>query len=184
MMTENERVRMIRKAKSLTLEKFGERIGVGKTAISKIESGERGVTDQMCRSICREFNINEMWLRTGEGEMYTAANHFDLNEYAKQCGASDIDIEIIRIYLSLPSEFRSGIVDAFRSAFHLHSKDNTLNGTKEIYLHVSDTTHQAMEEEIEAKVEAYRRQFLDEKKAEEASKASQAESWNPEEKLA
>ena len=63
----NERVRKIRKALGLTLEQFGERLGVGKTAISKIESGDRGVTDQMCKSICREFNVDEEWLRTGTG---------------------------------------------------------------------------------------------------------------------
>lgn len=66
----NERVRKIRKALGLTLEQFGERLGVGKTAISKIESGDRGVTDQMRKSICREFNVNDDWFRTGEGEMF------------------------------------------------------------------------------------------------------------------
>lgn len=66
----NERIKELRKALGLTLDKFGERLGVGKTAISKIENGERGVTDQMFKSICREFNVNENWLRTGEGEMF------------------------------------------------------------------------------------------------------------------
>lgn len=66
----NERIKELRKALGLTLDKFGERLGVGKTAISKIENGERGVTDQMFKSICREFNVNESWLRTGEGEMF------------------------------------------------------------------------------------------------------------------
>lgn len=68
-MTENERVRMFRKSAKLTLEEFGKRLGVGKTAISKIESGDRNLTDQMCRSICREFGVREEWLRTGEGAM-------------------------------------------------------------------------------------------------------------------
>ena len=69
-MTQGERVREIRKAKGLTLDKFGEKVGVKKTAISKIENGENGVTDQMFLSICREFAVNEQWLRTGEGEMF------------------------------------------------------------------------------------------------------------------
>ena len=54
----------------MTLEKFGEPLGVGKTAISNIEKGNRNLTDQMAISICREFNVNENWLRTGEGEMF------------------------------------------------------------------------------------------------------------------
>lgn len=66
----NQRVKEIRKANNLTMDKFGERLGVRRSAISLIESGERSVTDQMVRSICREFDINEEWLRTGKGEMY------------------------------------------------------------------------------------------------------------------
>lgn len=69
-MLENSRVRAVRKAKNLTLEKFGERLGVQKSAISKIERGENAVSDQIRLAICREFDVNETWLRTGEGEMF------------------------------------------------------------------------------------------------------------------
>lgn len=51
------------------MEKFGERLGVGKTAISKIENSGRGVTNQMFVAICREFDVNEEWLRYGTGPM-------------------------------------------------------------------------------------------------------------------
>lgn len=66
----NERIKELRKTLGLTLDKFGDRIGVGKTAISKIENGDRSVTDQMFKSICREFNVREEWLRSGNGEMF------------------------------------------------------------------------------------------------------------------
>ncbi len=66
----NERIKELRKALGLTLERFGEALGVGKTAINKIESGQNNVTDQMFKSICREFDVNAEWLRTGEGEMF------------------------------------------------------------------------------------------------------------------
>lgn len=66
----NERIKLIRKKLNLTMEKFGERLGVTRTAISNIEAGNRGVTDQMFKSICREFNVNEEYLRTGEGKMF------------------------------------------------------------------------------------------------------------------
>lgn len=69
-MTRGERVREARKSLDLTLEKFGERLGVGKTAISNIECGNRSLTDQMCKSICREFNISEDWLLNGTGKMF------------------------------------------------------------------------------------------------------------------
>jgi transcriptional regulator with XRE-family HTH domain len=69
-MTQGERVRIVRKDLSLTLENFGKKLGVGKTAIYKIEKGENSLTDRMLESICREFNVNENWLRSGEGEMF------------------------------------------------------------------------------------------------------------------
>lgn len=64
-MTVNDRVKEIRKSEKLTLEKFGDKIGVSKGAISKIELGNRNVTDQMIKSICREFGYREEWLRDG-----------------------------------------------------------------------------------------------------------------------
>ena len=73
-MDEGQRVRELRKELQLTLEKFGKPLGVGKTAISKIENGERGLTDQMILAICREYNVDENWLRTGKGEMFRKLN--------------------------------------------------------------------------------------------------------------
>lgn len=69
-MTENERVRELRKSLNLTLEKFGERLGVKKNAISAIENGRNSLTDQMTKAICREFGADYIWLTTGEGEMF------------------------------------------------------------------------------------------------------------------
>ncbi len=64
-MTVNERIKEIRKSKKLTMESFGKKLGVGRSAISNIENGKRNVTDQMIKSICREFDYNEEWLRNG-----------------------------------------------------------------------------------------------------------------------
>lgn len=69
-MTQNERVKEIRKTLGLTLEKFGERIGVTRGSMSNIENGNRNLTEQMTKSICREFSVDYMWLNTGEGEMF------------------------------------------------------------------------------------------------------------------
>lgn len=69
-MTQGERAKEVRKTLGLTLEKFGEKIGVTKTAISRIEKGERSCTEQMTKSICREFYVDYKWLTTGEGEMF------------------------------------------------------------------------------------------------------------------
>lgn len=73
-MTQGERVKELRKTLSLTLEKFGQRIGVGKSTISDIENGRRSLSEHMTKSICREFSVDYMWLTTGEGEMFVESD--------------------------------------------------------------------------------------------------------------
>lgn len=63
------RIKQIRKEKGLTQVEFGEKIGVKGNTVTNYETGLRKPTDAVILSICREFNINEEWLRTGEGEM-------------------------------------------------------------------------------------------------------------------
>lgn len=69
-MTQGERVREVRKTLGLTLEKFGEKLGIQKSAISKIERGDTNLTDANVKLICREFNVDYIWLTTGDGEMF------------------------------------------------------------------------------------------------------------------
>lgn len=67
----NERTKVLRKNYlKLTMDEFGKRLGVQKSAISKIETGKVSLSDQMFLSICREFNVNPDWLRDGIGEPF------------------------------------------------------------------------------------------------------------------
>lgn len=64
------RIKKIRQQAGLSMESFGERIGIGKSAVSKIERGDNGASPQTQRLICQEFGVNPEWLLTGEGDMY------------------------------------------------------------------------------------------------------------------
>lgn len=66
----NERIKMLRKALGMNQEEFGNRIKVQRTTICGYETGNRTPLDATIASICREFNVNEVWLRTGEGDMF------------------------------------------------------------------------------------------------------------------
>ncbi len=68
-MTQGERVKKIRKDRNLTTAKFGEVLGIQRSAVSKIENGRCSLTEANIKAICREFSISEEWLRTGNGEM-------------------------------------------------------------------------------------------------------------------
>ena len=122
-MTQGERIKDVRNSLGLTLEKFGEKLGVTKTAISRLEKGERSLTEQMTKSICREFSVDYMWLTTGEGEMFVETdddffgridrimageNETRKNMIKMLLYASDDDIEafdrLVDYYISLRTE--------------------------------------------------------------------------------
>lgn len=115
-MTQNERVKEVRKTLGLTLEKFGDRLGIKKAAVSKIEKGENSLTDANIKAICREFSVDYMWLTTGEGEMFveTDDDFFDRidrimagenetrkNMFKALLYASDEDIEALARIIEL-----------------------------------------------------------------------------------
>ena len=116
-MTQGERVRELRKTLDLTLEKFGKSVGVGKTAISKIEKGENNLTEQMAKSICREFRVNYFWLTEGKGDIFTGAPQGVVDEIAEDYKLDEIDRKIIEKYLDLPEEQRQVIKDYLKSIF-------------------------------------------------------------------
>lgn len=122
-MTQGERIKDVRNSLGLTLEKFGEKLGVTKTAISRIEKGERSLTEQMTKSICREFSVDYIWLTTGEGEMFVESdddfferidrimageNESRKNMIKTLLYASDADIEafdrLVDYYISLRTD--------------------------------------------------------------------------------
>lgn len=108
-MTQSERVKEIRKTLDLTMEKFGEKLGVGKTAISNIESGNRNLTEQMSKAICREYNVNYDYLMYGEGEMFDDLPQTIVDELCAQYYLNDFDKALVEMYVSLPAGSRERI---------------------------------------------------------------------------
>lgn len=66
----NERIKEIRTALNLTQDAFAKRLGVKRNTVGNYETGNRIPSDQSIYSICREFNVNEEWLRHGTGDMF------------------------------------------------------------------------------------------------------------------
>lgn len=99
----NSRIKEVRKFYHLSMEKFGEKLGVTKSTISLIESGTNNVSNQIVHSVCREFRVNEEWLRTGNGKM--------LDLYDNTMNIIFIDAD--------PTSFKSNLIF---SLSHLNSK--------------------------------------------------------------
>lgn len=66
----NERFKQIRKALGMTQDEFSSKISLSRNFIAQIESGTKTPSDRTVSDVCREFNVNEEWLRTGNGEMF------------------------------------------------------------------------------------------------------------------
>lgn len=65
----NTRIGEVRKSLGLNQQEFASRIGLTRNYVSLIETGGRTPSERTVSDICREFNVNEKWLRTGEGSM-------------------------------------------------------------------------------------------------------------------
>ena len=111
----NERIKELRKTLGLSGEKFGGAIGLTRASISSIESGRFNLTEQSIKSICREFNVNEEWLRTGEGDMFTPVESLPLDELVGNM--SELELRILKNYFSLDKEVRQKALDYIRHTF-------------------------------------------------------------------
>lgn len=105
-MTQGERVKNIRKTLKLTLEEFGSKVGVTKQTVSRIENGVNNLTDQMAKSICREYNVNYDYLMYEEGEMFSDLPRTVLDELCRQYELDDFDRSLVEMYIQFPKPLR------------------------------------------------------------------------------
>lgn len=166
----NERIKELRTVLGLSAEKFGSRVGVTRSAISRIENCVVNVTEQMILSVCREFNVREEWLRNGSGDMFL---DFTEDEFSKAVSALSNDSfvrSLIVEYLKLDEDNRN----LFKDFIH------RLSDKMQSYESVQTDTHSDSKPStsppslsIEEKVEQYRKELELEEKVKGESKALQ-----------
>ena len=117
-MTQGERIKSIRKTLGLTLEKFGDRIGLKKNSVSQIENDRNNLTEANARAICREFNVNEEWLKNGTGEMFAISEEEEVADLVSDLLEDGINnplfgiiLDIIRTFNELSPESRKIILE-------------------------------------------------------------------------
>ena len=146
----NERIKQLRKELGLTLDKFGERLGVGKAALSRIENGSNNVTEQMFKSICREFNVREEWLRNGEEPMFNGFPQTVLDELCEQYDLDTLDKQIVDIYISLPKQLRDSVKDHIKKAYFNGEAKKNSSGDNTVPLRAAHMNPGATQEQIDA----------------------------------
>ena len=113
----NERIKELRIALRLTQEDFGKVIGVQRAAVNKWEKGINGVADSMILSICREFGVNEQWLRTGEGEMFEQTRETVLDRLAAEYSLDKEQVSVIENFLDLSPQERTAFLTCMHKVF-------------------------------------------------------------------
>lgn len=115
-MSISERIKYVRNDfLGMSQRQFAKEIGMGQSGFSSLERGECAVTDRVVKAICMAFNINESWLRTGEGEMCAQGSTFSLDSYLKERQATELELEIVKAYFDMPPELRSAVLEHFKS---------------------------------------------------------------------
>lgn len=112
-----ERIRELRKHLNMTMDEFGARIGLSKAAISLIEGGRNGARDQTVFAICREFGVNEHWLRTGDGEMFEQTRETVLDRLAAEYSLDKEQVSVIENFLDLSPQERTLFLTQMRKVF-------------------------------------------------------------------
>ena len=111
------RIHAVRAQADLTMAEFAKRIGMTTSSISLFESGKATPSDRTVLSICREFGVNERWLRTGEGEMFEQTRETVLD---KLCAEYDLGAEhraIVEGFLDLTPQDRDVVLKYFHNVF-------------------------------------------------------------------
>lgn len=117
-----DRIREVREHFGLSMEKFGSRIGIGKASISLLESGKNNPSVQTITLICREFGVNEQWLRTGEGEMFEQTRASVLDRLSTEYDLSREQRSVIEAFLDLDPQERDVILKYVHNVFDRSAK--------------------------------------------------------------
>lgn len=117
-----DRIREVREHFGLSMEKFGSRIGIGKASISLLESGKNNPSVQTITLICREFGVNEQWLRTGEGEMLEQTRASVLDRLSTEYDLSREQRSVIEAFLDLDPQERDVILKYVHNVFDRSAK--------------------------------------------------------------
>lgn len=109
----NERFKELRSFLNLSQEQMGEAIGLSKSGISNIESGARNVTEKHIKLLSITFNVNEDWLRLGNGQMFAENDDTLIANLAREYNMSNAQQRIIRTFLNMDDAKREAVSQAF-----------------------------------------------------------------------
>lgn len=118
----NERLKTIRESLKLTQREFSSKINIGQSTLTQLENGQRSIKDIHISQVCSTFNVNENWFRNGEGDMFNA--EISLDDFARMNNISELELDIIRVYMRLDQETRNKFISEMSKVFNKHNNSN------------------------------------------------------------
>lgn len=141
------RLKEIRDCHKLNQADFAKSLGMGQSTLAMLEVGKREILDRHIKTVCSIYDVNEAWFRTGEGEMFAQPETFSLDEKAQKNNLTELEIDIMKGYMDLPSATRGDLMALFGSIYSKHTE-----------------TAAAVVDPIEAQLASIRRELEDEQK--------------------
>ena len=154
------RIRKLRRELDLTQSEFASRIGTTANVLTNYETGRRNPSSSVINNICKTFNVNESWLRTGDGDMFVASPGSAIDALAAEYNLTPGDRALLEKFINLKADQRAAIIDFVVQVAAAFQEDDAPQLSRSTDL--SDLS-------IDDKVELYRRELEREEKVEENS---------------
>lgn len=161
----NKRINTLRKSLGITMEEFGSKIGLNKSMVSRMEGGSAIPTDRTIKSICLVFNVNETWLRTGDGEMFVRPEPSLVERLCDEKGATQLERQLLEAYFEIDERVRGPFITQLMDGLRRRAE---LEHAAEVapVLNAPPVT----DADVEAQTEVFRQHLIREKN--QASQAS------------
>lgn len=177
-MTFGERIKKVRKAFDLTQQEFADKIGSKRNTVATYEMGRTDPSAAVISLICREFHVNETWLRTGEGEMFNQEAESTIDRLCAELEANELDAEIIRAYFRIDPgirhEFMTRLIQVVHKDFSLEPASQGVIAPEPVPS--ACTSQKDLEAEADEYAAMAREQYLSQRKRElEASSAKESD---------
>lgn len=101
-----QRIKTVRKTLDLSMQRFGDRIGITRSSVNSLEKGVNKPSEQTLKLICSEFNVDYFWLTEGIGEMFTHFPETLIDQYVEEFNLDELDRTILESYTYMKPEQR------------------------------------------------------------------------------
>lgn len=111
----NARIALIRSTLNLSMEKFGNKIGITRSSVNSLEKGVNNPSEQTLKLICSQFNVNYLWLTEGIGDIFNEFPQTILDELVEEFNLDETDRMILEVYLEAPEDQRKALSNFFQT---------------------------------------------------------------------